>query len=104
MAKLLLDHNSLPANMYNLQYWEKEKKLKAKLINKNGRKHAGVTKKNREFCKQTKLQNSKNENRQVSVNVRRHWYGKHHFGPDLGLLGPNFCHKILFGGFSSTRC
>lgn len=45
--------------MYNLQYWEKEKKLKAKLINKNGRKHAGVTKKNREFCKQTKLQNSK---------------------------------------------
>ena len=29
---------------------------------------------------------------------------KLHFGPNLGLLGPNLGPKIFFGSFSSTLC
>ena len=29
---------------------------------------------------------------------------ENHFGPYLGLLGPNFGHKFFFGDFSSTWC
>ena len=42
----------------------------------------------------TCYQNDSNKNKQVSLDARRQ-NRKDHFGPDLGLLGPNLGHKTF---------
>ena len=46
----------------------------------------------------------KNKVKQASLTGSPTTSGKPHFSPDLDLIGPNFDHKIYFGGFNSTRC